>query len=169
MSERQVPYNLEAEEATIGALLIDPDAMDRVVATGLRANDFYIENLAVIFRAIMALHEQEMPGDYILVLSELRRTGDLQRIGGPAFLTSLISRCATSLYATHYANLIVRCAMQRHVIAAAAKVAEAAYACDGTPQEMAETMRMLLQDLEVARARARDGSPDKPTIKGVLR
>jgi len=169
MSERRVPYEREAEEATIGALLIDPDAMDRVMGTGLRADDFHVAHLGLIFRAIMALHEQHMPGDYILVLSELRRTGQLERIGGPAALTTLITRCPTSIYATHYANLIVRCARQRHTIAVAAKVAEAAYACDGTPDEMAETMTKLFQNLEATQRLAGDTSTEKRKLKGVLR
>lgn len=169
MSERQVPYDREAEEATIGALLIDPDAMGRVMATGLQPGDFHLAHLGLIFGAIRALHEQDLPGDYILVISELRRRGHLKRIGGPATLTALITRCPTSVYATHYAKLVVRCAMQRHTIAAAGKVAEAAYACDGTPEEMAATMANLLEDLEAARARAREAAPEKRSISGVLR
>ena len=128
MSKGQLPYDKEAEEATIGALLIDPDAMDRVLGTGLRAKDFHIERLGVIFRAIMALHEQGLPGDYVLVLSELKRAGHLQRIGGPAAVTQLILRCPTSIYAQHYAAIVVKHVEQRRAIALAAKVARAAYA-----------------------------------------
>lgn len=134
MTQQQVPYDREAEEATVGALLIDSDAMDRVMATGLRADDFHVAHLGLIFRAIMALHEQDMPGDYVLVLSELRRAGHLEQVGGPAAVTELILRCPTSIYAQHYAALVLKCAQRRRLIALAARVARAAHAGEDTTQ-----------------------------------
>lgn len=166
MSERQVPYDLEAEEATIGALLIDPDAMGRVMATGLRPAHFYLAHLGLIFEAITILHEQGEPGDYVLVISQLRRAGHLETVGGPAALTALILRCPTSIYATHYANVVRRSALQRRIIVEAARVAQAAYACNGTPEDLAKAMARVLEDRG---ASTDDASGEKPKIGGVLR
>ena len=128
MSQQQVPHDNEAECAVLGALLIDPDAMGRVLGTGLRAEHFHQGDLGLVFRAILALHKRGVPADYVLVLSELRRAGHLKRIGGPAALTQLILRCPTSVYAQHYANVVAGCARQRRMIVVAANLAKAAYA-----------------------------------------
>jgi len=128
MSEQLPPYDQEAEEATIGALLIDPDAMARVIATGLQPGDFHVMRLRLIYRAIMELHAREEPADYVLVLAELRRRSRLKDVGGPAGVTGLIVRCPTSIYAHYYATIVVERAQQRRSIARAARIAKAAYA-----------------------------------------
>lgn len=161
MAEQQVPYDRQAEEATIGALLIDPDAMDRVIATGLQPGDFHLVRLRLIFRAIMQLHEHDLPGDYVLVLSQLKRDGHLKDVGGPAGVTALILRCPTSIYATHYADVVVRCAQQRRVIALAAKAAKVAYTSNGSAADLTKSLRGVLDE--------GDRDPDTPTIRGVLR
>lgn len=155
------PYDREAEEATIAALLIDPDAMERVCATGLQPGDFYLMRLRLIFRAMMDLHEQGLPGDYILVLSELKRKEHLETVGGPAGVTDLILRCPTSVYAQHYAELVLKSAQQRRVIQLAASAAKAAYAGNSSVEGLTKAMKGLLEDADRRR--------DKPTIQGVLR
>lgn len=160
-AQNQLPYDREAEEATIGALLIDPDAMGRVIATGLQPSAFHLMRLRLIFRAIMQLHEQGKPGDYVLVLSQLKRNGHLRDVGGPAGVTELIRRCPTSIYATHYADVVLACAEQRRVIQLAASAAKAAYASNGSIEDLTKAMQGFLEDADRRR--------DKPTIQGVLR
>ena len=67
--DRVLPSNLEAEQAVLGALLIDPDAIVKVVPL-VRAEDFYLEKNAWIFEAIIALHEQRQPIDFLTVVAE---------------------------------------------------------------------------------------------------
>lgn len=162
MSEQAPPYDLAAEEATIGALLIDPDAMPRVMETGLRPESFWIARLGIIFRAILALHERGEPADYILVVAELRESGQLDNAGGPAKLTELIGRCPTSVYATHYANLVLRCALQRRVILMAGRAAQMAYEGNRSMEELRKAVRDLADSVGT-------DQPNGLTIQGVLR
>ena len=165
--QEQSPHDKEAEEAVIGSLLIDPDAIDRVLATGLRAEGFHLEHLGTIFRAVLAVHDRGAPADFVLTCAELRQRGWLERVGGQAQVTGLINRCATSVHAQHYAGVVVRCALQRRVIAAAGEIARRAYACDGTPQELVKTVARLWADLDLERA-TQDGTLETLTADAIL-
>ena len=124
--ERLPPQNMEAEEAVLGALLIDPDAIIRV-ATLLKPTDFYREKNGWIYDATLALHERREPIDFLTVCDELDRREQLDEIGGPGFITSLINAVPTSIHAEHYARIIERTATRRRLIEAAGEIAGLAY------------------------------------------
>ena len=96
-AERLPPQNIEAEEAVLGALLIDPDAIIRLT-TIVRPEDFYREKNGWIFDAIFTLHERREPVDYLTVCDELERRGQLEEVGGAAFMTSLINAVPPSIH-----------------------------------------------------------------------
>ena len=81
--ERLPPQNIEAEEAVLGAILIDPDAIIRIAAF-LRAEDFYREKHTWIYDAVLALHERREAVDFLTVCDELERRGSWLRLVGPA-------------------------------------------------------------------------------------
>jgi replicative DNA helicase len=120
------PHNLEAEEAVLGALLIDPDAILHV-ATFLGPGDFYVERHSWIFAAVRDLHERREPADLVTLSDELERREQLIEVGGPAYLTQLINRTPTSIYAEFYARIVERAAVLRRLIEAAGKIARIAY------------------------------------------
>ncbi|MCL7451519.1 MAG: replicative DNA helicase [Anaerolineae bacterium] len=124
--ERLPPQNMEAEEAVLGALLIDPDAIIRV-ATILKPGDFYREKNGWIYDATLALHERREPIDFLTVCDELERREQLDQVGGPGFITSLINAVPTSIHAEHYARIIERTATRRRLIEAAGEIAGLAY------------------------------------------
>ncbi len=124
--ERLPPQNTEAEEAVLGGILIDPDAIIRV-ATFLRPEDFYREKLGWIFDTALALHERREPIDFLTVCDELERRGQLDEIGGAAFITTLINAVPTSIHAEHYARIVERTATRRRLIEAAGQIAALAY------------------------------------------
>jgi len=124
--ERLPPQNIEAEEAVLGALLIDPDAIFRVI-TFLRPSDFYREKNGWIYDAALALHERREPIDFLTICDELEHRGQLEQIGGPAFITSLINAVPTSVHVEHYARLVERAATRRRLIEAAGQIAALAY------------------------------------------
>ena len=78
--DKLIPQNIEAEEAILGALLIDPEALFRV-APFLKADDYYIQKNAWIYEAILALHERREPVDFVTLCDELERKEQLE--GGP--------------------------------------------------------------------------------------
>jgi replicative DNA helicase len=98
--ERLPPQNVEAEEAVLGALLIDPDAIIRV-ASILRPEDFYREKHGWIYDVALSLHDRREPIDFLTVCDELERRGQLDELGGPAHITSLINAVPTSIHVEH--------------------------------------------------------------------
>jgi replicative DNA helicase len=121
-----LPQNIEAEEAVLGALLIDPDAIIRV-ATFLQAGDFHVQRHGMVYQAILDLHERREPADLVTLTDELERREQLGEVGGPAFLTGLINATPTSIHVEYYARIVERTAVLRRLIDAAGQIAKLAY------------------------------------------
>ncbi len=126
MNDTLIPHSVEAEEAVIGSILINPDAYYDV-AQFLRGEDFYIHRNRFIWEAINRLHEQRTPVDFLTLTEELDRAGQLAEIGGPAYLTGMINQVPTSLHAVSYARIIEQTAVRRRMLQAANQVAKLAY------------------------------------------
>lgn len=126
MNDTLIPHSVEAEEAVIGSILINPDAYYDV-AQFLRGEDFYIHRNRFIWEAINRLHEQRTPVDFLTLTEELDRAGQLAEIGGPAYLTGMINQVPTSLHAVSYAHIIEQTAVRRRMLEAANKVAKLAF------------------------------------------
>ncbi len=123
---KSIPANLEAERAVLGSLMIDPDAIIKV-ANFLRPEDFFRERHSWLYEAMLALNEKREPLDFVTIVDELERRNQLEEIGGPAYLTDLISTTPTAMYVDHYARIVERAALLRRLISAAGKIAELAY------------------------------------------
>ena len=121
-----IPHSREAEEAVIGAVLINPEAYYDV-AQFLQAEDFYIHRLRWIWEAFTRLHEQRIPIDLLTVTEELDRMTQLAEIGGPAYLTALVNQVPTSLHAEAYGKVIESHSIRRKMINAANQIASLAY------------------------------------------
>src|SRR6185436_4262307 len=100
-----VPHSREAEEAVVGAVLINPEVYYDV-AQFLSADDFYIHRHKWIGDAFTSLHEQRIPVDLLTVSDELVRRGQLSEVGGPAYLTSLVNQVPSSLNAESYGRIV---------------------------------------------------------------
>ncbi|HEX9076196.1 MAG TPA: replicative DNA helicase [Anaerolineae bacterium] len=125
-AQKMVPSNLEAEQAVLGALLIDPDAIIKV-APIVRAEDFYLEKHAWIFESVYALHERREPVDFLTVVSELDRRSKLTDAGGAAYIAALINAVPTAIHVEHYAQIVERMSTLRRLIAASGEIAGLAY------------------------------------------
>lgn len=126
-----VPQSREAEEALIGAVLINPEAYYDV-APFLQAEDFYIHRHRWIWMAFTHLHERRIPIDLLTVSEELDQQNRLADIGGPAYLTALINNVPTSLHAEAYGHLVEETAVRRRMIDAANEIAKLAYREEAT-------------------------------------
>src|SRR5512143_3206554 len=104
-SSQVVPQSREAEEALLGAVLINPEAYYDV-AQFLRADDFYIHRHRWIWEAFVRLHERRIPLDLLTVTDELDQQGQLAEVGGPAYLTALINNVPTSMHAEAYGRIV---------------------------------------------------------------
>ncbi len=118
--DRLPPQNIEAEQSVLGSLLIDPEAISRVGSI-LKAEDFYRDSHAMIFDAVLDLHERGEPSDFITVSDDLTRRGKLEDVGGASYLTYLINAVPTSIHAEYYAHIVERTAVLRRLIEAAAQ------------------------------------------------
>jgi replicative DNA helicase len=121
-----IPHSREAEEAVIGAVLINPEVYYDV-AQFLSPDDFYIHRHKWIWEAFTRLHEQRIPVDLLTVGEELDRVSQLGEIGGPAFLTSLVNQVPSSLNAESYGRIVESHAVRRKMIVAANQIASLAY------------------------------------------
>lgn len=128
--ERVTPQSLEAEQSTLGAMMMERDAIARAVEA-LGADDFYREGHRKIFAAMLSLFDRGEPADLITVAEELRRKGQLDNINGegngPAYLTSLIESCPSAANVEAYAKVISEKSILRQLASAADQIAGLAY------------------------------------------
>lgn len=125
-SPAQLPFSREAEEAVLGAVLINPEVYYEL-ATFLRAEDFYIHRNAWIWEAFHHLHERRQPIDVLTVSAELDRLGRLAESGGKAYLTQLLNQVPMSLHAEAYGRIVEAHAIRRRMLNAANEIAKLAY------------------------------------------
>jgi replicative DNA helicase len=125
-SDKMIPQNVEAEEAVLGSLLIDPEALFRV-APFLTGDDFYIQKNGWIYEAILALHERREPVDFVTLCDELERREQLAEVGGAAYLTRLINAVPSAIHVESYGHIVEHAAIRRRLIGAASEIAQLAY------------------------------------------
>lgn len=125
-TDQTTPHSREAEEGTLGSVLINPDAYYDI-ASILKADDFHIHRHGWIWAAFVRLTEKKIPIDPLTVSEELERQGQLAEIGGPAYLTALVNQVPSSLNAEAYAHIVSSHATRRRMIKAANEIARLAY------------------------------------------
>lgn len=130
------PQNLDAEVSTLGALLLDSEAIMKVADT-LSPVDFYRPEHAAIYEAMLVLFEKRIPIDLVTVSEELTNVKKLDEVGGAAKLSSLVSSVATATNISHYGNIVRQKAMLRRLIHAAGEIGELGY------QEELDTEQVL--------------------------
>jgi len=150
--ERLPPQNVEAEQSVLGSLLIDRDAIIRI-APFLRPEDFYRESHAQIYQAILDLFERREPADFVTLCDALERRNQLEGVGGPAYITSLINAVPTSIHVEHYAHIVELAALRRRLIDAAGQIARLAYEEDREIDDVIDRAEALLFDVTERRQR----------------
>ncbi|MFH0768622.1 MAG: replicative DNA helicase [Chloroflexota bacterium] len=123
------PHDIDAEEAVIGSLLIDGEAIYKI-ASFLQQPDFYHEQNQWLYGACLALYQRNEAINQITVAQELDRQGKLEACGGAAYLSHLISMVPTSLDIENYAQIVYRLAVSRRLIDAARQIETIGYKAD---------------------------------------
>jgi len=116
------PQNIDAEASLLGAILIDTDAIVKI-ADSISTLDFYDQRHARIYEALLALYERRAQIDVLTLADQLKGTGFLDMIGGPAYLTELTNYVPTASHVEQYADIVAQKAMRRRLIAAAGDMA----------------------------------------------
>lgn len=126
MSDRMLPQNVEAEEAVLGSLLIDPEALFRIQSF-LRPEHFYIERNRWGYEAIQAIAGRDSEADPVTFLDELEAQGRVEEFGGAARMMQLINVVPSAIRIEHYARIVLDDARRRYLLGMASKLAVAAY------------------------------------------
>ncbi|GIW40080.1 MAG: replicative DNA helicase [Candidatus Binatia bacterium] len=126
LARRLPPHNLEAEEAVLGGLLLDNDLVEEVVEL-VGPEDFYRSAHRKIMRAILELNAQGEPVDLVTLSDALRRRGELQEVGGAAYLAELAERVPSAANVAHYARIVRECSILRGLIHTATEIAAGGY------------------------------------------
>lgn len=125
-TQRIPPQSLDAERALLGALLLRPEAIHDVSDT-IKGGSFYAEKHRLIFEAMRDLVERGEPIDLLSLSSRLEAKGELERIGGRAYLAELSGTAPSPGNFAHYADLVARKHVMRALIDASYEITEAAY------------------------------------------
>ncbi|GAB4431907.1 MAG: replicative DNA helicase [Cyanobacteria bacterium J069] len=125
-SDRLPPQNIDAEEAILGGILLDPEALGRV-AELLRPEAFYISAHQEIYRAALALQSQGRPTDLMSITSYLNDHNKLDKIGGQGRIAQLVDRTVSAVNIDQYAHLVTDKYLRRKMIQAGNEVAYLGY------------------------------------------
>ena len=141
--DKTIPHNIEAEEAVLGSLLIDPEAIFRV-STFLTPDDFYIVKNGWIYDAVLSLHERRQPIDFVTVCDELENREQFAEVGGAAYISSLINAVPTAIHVEAYGHIVERTSLRRRLISAASQIAGFAYEEDQNTEEVIDRAEATL-------------------------
>ncbi len=120
------PQSLDSERALLGALLLKPDVLHDVSDT-IRSDSFYADKHKTIFEAMRELSDRGEPIDLLSLSEKLQARGELERVGGRAYIAELIEAAPTPGNYAHYADLVARKYVMRALIDTAHGITEAAY------------------------------------------
>lgn len=120
------PQAVDLEEAVLGALMLDKEALTDVIDI-LRKDSFYKEDHQIIFESIVDLFQRSEPIDILTVTQELKKKGQLEIIGGPFYIAQLTNRVASSANVEYHARIIAQKHIQRELIKISSETIKQAY------------------------------------------
>ncbi|MBO4853185.1 MAG: replicative DNA helicase [Schwartzia sp.] len=138
--ERIPPQNIQAEQAVLGAMLLKKDAIAEA-AEKLKPEDFYREAHRLVYQAILELYRRDEAADLVTVTEQLKKTDNLEKAGGIAFVTSLANAVPTAANLEYHARIVLEKAQLRNLINTATEIAGEAY-------EDTEEIGNLMDDAE---------------------
>lgn len=126
MSDRTLPHNLEAEKCVLGAILINNHAFNQAAET-IDSGDFFRDAHRRIFEKMVSLSERNQPIDLVTLTDELDRSGELEEVGGPAYISALTDGVPRSANVEYYAKIVKEKSTLRRLISSANEVLSRAY------------------------------------------
>lgn len=127
MNERKIPpQSIESEMAILGAVFCDNDCIKKVSGM-IDASDFYRENHRKIFRMMLSHQIQKLPVDLVTSCNTLKEAGELEEVGGGAYLAALGDYVPTSANVHHYCKIVKEMSVRRQMIAFSQRLETMAY------------------------------------------
>lgn len=140
LPDKLPPQNIEAEQSVLGCLMLDKDAVVKIIDV-LSPGDFYRQVHNIIFSAMFDLYEKGEPIDLLSLANRLEELRQLEEIGGPAYLTTLVNTVPTAAHVLHYAKIVHHKKVLRDLIEAAEHITQL-----GFKEE--ESMENILDEAE---------------------
>lgn len=120
-SGRVPPHSVESEESVLGSILLSSESANEVMDK-LEADDFYVPAHQAIFRAITNLYNANRPIDAITITEELRKTNEIDRVGGVAYVTRLLDIVPSAANIEYYAGVVEEHSQRRHLLRAGSTI-----------------------------------------------
>jgi replicative DNA helicase len=140
------PQNLEAESSVLGGILLENDAIN-IVLELLRPEDFYRESHRKVFHAMIELTDRSEPVDLITLSEYLKSRGELDAVGGSAYLASLADFVPTAANIAYYARIVREKSILRSLIRTATEIATRGYEEQGNVEEFLDTAEKVIFDI----------------------
>ena len=154
MSDRTLPHDLDAEKSVLGAILISNQAFNQA-AEVIDAGDFYRDAHRRIFEKMVGLTDRGNPVDLLTLKDELSRSGDLDDIGGPAYISALTDGVPRSSNVEHYAKIVKEKSTLRRLIQSASDVLGRAYDAEEDADDLLDDAERSI--FQIAEHRLRSG------------
>jgi replicative DNA helicase len=152
--DRTLPHNLEAEKCVLGAILINNQSFNQA-AEVIDAQDFFRDAHRRIFEKMVGLTDRSQPVDLVTLKDELTRSGELDEVGGPAYIAALTDGVPRSANVEHYARIVKEKSTLRRLIQSANDVLGRAYEAEEDADDLLdEAERSIFQ---IAEHRLRTG------------
>jgi replicative DNA helicase len=152
-AERTLPHSLDAEKSVLGAILINNEAFNQA-AEYIDARDFFRDAHRRIFNSMVALSERSEPIDFVTLREELSRSGQLDEVGGPAYIASLADGVPRSANVEYYSRIVKEKATLRNLIHSANKILAEAYEAEQEPDLLLDEAERAIFAIAEDRIRA---------------
>lgn len=150
--DRVPPQNIEAEQSILGAILLDNDALSKVLEV-LSPEDFYRESHRKIFDAMIELFEKNEAVDLITVTDSLKRSNELDTVGGVTYLSGLVNQIPTSANVRYHSKIVKEKALLRALLRSATEIAAKVYESPMEADEMVDYAEKTIFDISDKRTK----------------
>ncbi len=152
LAQRLPPQSLEAEVSVLGGVLLENEALNRVVEV-VNESDFYREAHRQIFSALLGLYERNEPADLITLSETLKKRDALEEVGGIEYLNSLVNSVPTAANIVYYAKIIKEKSIVRKLINRATEIISQGYGDTGDVDEFLDRSERLIFEISEDRVR----------------
>jgi replicative DNA helicase len=140
LKDKIPPHSIEAEQATLGALLLDWSTRSDIFSM-LQPERFYSLQNQFIFKAMLSLDHQNIKGDTLTLINELIKNGDLEKAGGTAYIASLTDTVPSSANVSYYAQIVLDQSIRRDMITISSELKASSF-------DETKNSRLLLEEAE---------------------
>jgi replicative DNA helicase len=152
--DRTLPHNLEAEKCVLGAILIDNQSFNQA-AEVIDAGDFFRDAHRRIFEKMVGLTDRSQPVDLVTLKDELTRSGEIDEVGGPAYISALTDGVPRSANVEHYARIVKEKSTLRRLIQSSTEVLQRAYDAEEDADNLLDEAERAI--FQIAEHRMRSG------------